>query len=126
MKIVDGGIEKGSDIIKYLCLGADLVAIGRPAIYGLGVNGSQGVSTVFEILKKELKTAMINGGFKNLKSFNQKRLILGKFKKISLEYDLKMKIKKNIMHYSCKRRIKRSERKKYTKGRWQTFNFLSN
>ncbi len=83
LKIVDGGIEKGSDIIKYLCLGADLVAIGRPAIYGLGVNGSQGVSTVFEILKKELKTAMINGGFKNLKSFNQKRLILGKFKNFS-------------------------------------------
>ena len=78
-------------------LRADLVAIGRPAIYGLGVNGSLGVSTVFEILKKELKTAMINGGFKNLKSFNQKRLILGKFK-ISLEYDLKMKIKKK--HYA--------------------------
>ncbi len=83
LKIVDGGIEKGSDIIKYLCLGADLVAIGRPAIYGLGLNGSSGVSTIFEILKKEFKTAMINGGFKNLKSFNQKRLILGKFKNFS-------------------------------------------
>ena len=83
LKIVDGGIEKGSDIIKYLCLGADLVAIGRPAIYGLGVNGSSGVSTIFEILKKEFKTAMINGRFKNLKSSNQKRLILGKFKNFS-------------------------------------------
>ena len=83
LKIVDGGIEKGSDIIKYLCLGADLVAIGRPVIYGLGVNGSLGVSSIFEILKKELYTSMINGGFKNLKSFNQNRLILGKFKNFS-------------------------------------------
>ena len=39
-----------------------------------------GVSKIFEILKNELKTAMINGGFNNLKSFNQDRLLLGKFK----------------------------------------------
>ena len=79
LKIVDGGIEKGSDIIKYLCLGANLVAIGRPAIYGLSLNGSAGVSKIFEILKNELLTAMINGGFKNVKSFNKQRLILKNF-----------------------------------------------
>ena len=77
--LVDGGIEKGSDIIKYLCLGANLVAIGRPAIYGLSLNGSAGVSRIFEILKNELTTAMINGGFKNVKSFNKQRLILKNF-----------------------------------------------
>jgi len=81
LKIVDGGIEKGTDIIKYLCLGSNLVALGRPIIYGLGVNGYKGVSKIFEILKNELKIAMINGGFKNIKSFNQSRLILNKFKK---------------------------------------------
>ena len=79
LKIVDGGIEKGSDIIKYLCLGANLVAIGRPAIYGLSINGGAGVSKIFEILKNELITAMINGGFKNVKSFNKQRLILKNF-----------------------------------------------
>ena len=71
--------KKGSDIIKYLCLGANLVAIGRPAIYGLSLNGSAGVSKIFEILKNELLTAMINGGFKNVKSFNKQRLILKNF-----------------------------------------------
>ena len=81
IKIVDGGVEKGTDIIKYLCLGSDFVAIGRPAIYGLGVSGNKGVSKIFDILKNELKTAMINGGFKNLKSFSENRLILNKFKK---------------------------------------------
>ena len=74
------GVEKGTDIIKYLCL-AQILPIGRPAIYGLGVSGNKGVSKIFDILKNELKTAMINGGFKNLKSFSENRLILNKFKK---------------------------------------------
>ena len=67
--------------MKYLCMGADLVAVGRPAIYGLSVNGNKGVSQVFDILKKELLVAMINGGFKDLNSFKKNRLILSKFSK---------------------------------------------
>ena len=74
--IVDGGVRRGSDIIKYLCLGADYVGIGRPAIYGLICGGSEGVRKVFEILNDELRTAMINGGFNNLKSFLKNRLII--------------------------------------------------
>ena len=62
--IVDGGIRKGSDIIKFLCLGADFVGIGRPAVHGLICNGSKGVSEIFKILNSELKTNIINGGFK--------------------------------------------------------------
>ena len=52
--IVDGG-GKGSDILKLLCLGADFVGIGRPAIYGLILNGSNGVKNIFNILNNELK-----------------------------------------------------------------------
>ena len=74
--IVDGGVRRGSDIIKYLCLGADYVGIGRPAIYGLICNGSEGVRKIFEILNEEMRTAMINAGFKNLKSFSKNRLII--------------------------------------------------
>lgn len=81
LKIVDGGVTRGTDIIKYLCLGANLVAVGRPAIFGLAVNGYRGVHKIFEILKDELKTAMINGGFKDLDSFSLDRLILKKFLK---------------------------------------------
>ena len=50
--IVDGGVRRGSDIIKYLCLGADLIGIGRPAVFGLALNGSEGVKDVFKILEK--------------------------------------------------------------------------
>lgn len=72
--IVDGGVEKGTDIIKYLCLGADMVAIGRAALYGLIVDGANGVNKIVNILNQELKTAMINGGFRSIRDFSKKRI----------------------------------------------------
>ena len=45
--IIDGGIRKGSDIIKYMCLGADFVAVGRPIIHGLVCNNRKGVKKIF-------------------------------------------------------------------------------
>lgn len=72
--IVDGGVRKGSDIIKYICLGADVVGIGRPAIYGLSIEGKNGVNRIFNILQSELETSMINGGFKNIKDMTFSRI----------------------------------------------------
>ncbi len=74
--IVDGGVRQGTDIIKYLCLGANFVGIGRPAIFGLIIDGQRGVERIFSILTQELKTAMLNGGFKTIKEMNYKRLDL--------------------------------------------------
>lgn len=74
--IVDGGVRKGTDIIKYMCLGANYVGIGRPAIYGLICEGSRGVSNIFNILEQEMISAMKNGGFASLKDFKLDRLIL--------------------------------------------------
>ena len=71
---VDGGVRKGSDIIKYLSAGADLVGIGRPAMYGLILEGSEGVRRIFNILENELSTAMINGGFSDLQQMKKDRL----------------------------------------------------
>ena len=72
--IVDGGVQKGSDIIKYLSLGADFVGIGRPAMYGLICDGFKGVNKIFNILNSEINSTMINGGFKDLSSFKKNRL----------------------------------------------------
>jgi (S)-2-hydroxy-acid oxidase len=55
---LDGGVRQGTDIFKALALGAKMVFIGRPAIYGLAVNGQKGVEDVIGILKKELDIAM--------------------------------------------------------------------
>jgi isopentenyl diphosphate isomerase/L-lactate dehydrogenase-like FMN-dependent dehydrogenase len=73
--IIDGAVRKGSDVIKYMCLGANFVAVGRPAMHGLICNGSKGVSDIFDILKSELISGMTNGGFSNIKSFKKDRII---------------------------------------------------
>ena len=56
--VVDGGIRRGTDIIKALALGADAVAIGRPQLYGLAAGGAGGVQRVVELLHAELDLAM--------------------------------------------------------------------
>ncbi|KAF2238318.1 putative mitochondrial cytochrome b2 [Viridothelium virens] len=56
--MVDGGIRRGTDVVKALCLGAKAVGIGRAPLWGLGVGGEKGVERVLEILKAETETAM--------------------------------------------------------------------
>jgi 4-hydroxymandelate oxidase len=56
--LVDGGIRRGTDILKGLAYGATAVLIGRPSLYGLAVNSSGGVRHVIEILRAELEAAM--------------------------------------------------------------------
>jgi 4-hydroxymandelate oxidase len=56
--LVDGGIRRGTDIVKAIALGADAVMIGRPYLYGLGIGGAEGVRRVIEILRVELEEAM--------------------------------------------------------------------
>jgi isopentenyl diphosphate isomerase/L-lactate dehydrogenase-like FMN-dependent dehydrogenase len=56
--LVDGGIRRGSDVVKALALGASAVMIGRPALWGLAVGGAAGVRRVFEILLAELDNAL--------------------------------------------------------------------
>lgn len=45
---VDGGIKRGTDVVKALCLGAKAVGVGRPALFGLGAGGPEGVARTFE------------------------------------------------------------------------------
>lgn len=56
--IVDGGVRRGTDVIKAIANGAAAVQIGRPYLWGLGVDGAAGVTRVVEILRKELELAM--------------------------------------------------------------------
>ncbi|KFA66307.1 hypothetical protein S40285_01866 [Stachybotrys chlorohalonatus IBT 40285] len=63
---VDGGIKRGTDVVKALCLGARAVGIGRAALFGLGAGGQAGVERVFEILSAETATCMRLLGAKNV------------------------------------------------------------
>ena len=56
--LVDGGIRRGTDVLKALACGATAVSIGRPYLYGLAVKGSEGVTGVVNILRNELEMAM--------------------------------------------------------------------
>lgn len=56
--IMDGGIQRGTDIVKAVALGADAVGIGKPFLYGLGAGGRDGVDKCFEILDREVRTTM--------------------------------------------------------------------
>lgn len=56
--LVDGGIKRGTDVVKALALGAKAVGVGRAALWGLGAGGVEGVQRVLEILRDETSTAM--------------------------------------------------------------------
>jgi 4-hydroxymandelate oxidase len=56
--ILDGGVRRGTDIVKAIALGAHAVAIGRPVLWGLTVAGEEGVTSVVEMLRSELDRAL--------------------------------------------------------------------
>jgi isopentenyl diphosphate isomerase/L-lactate dehydrogenase-like FMN-dependent dehydrogenase len=68
---LDGGIRRGTDILKALALGARAVLIGRPALWGLAVDGADGVQRVLEILQAELERAMKLAGCPTLASIDR-------------------------------------------------------
>jgi isopentenyl diphosphate isomerase/L-lactate dehydrogenase-like FMN-dependent dehydrogenase len=68
---MDGGIRRGTDILKALALGARAVLVGRPILWGLAVNGEEGARHVLEILRTELELAMALSGRTTLASIDQ-------------------------------------------------------
>jgi 4-hydroxymandelate oxidase len=60
--LLDGGVRRGTDILKALALGAQAVLVGRPILWGLGVGGQAGVEKVLAILCEELELAMMLSG----------------------------------------------------------------
>jgi 4-hydroxymandelate oxidase len=69
--LLDGGVRRGTDVLKALALGAQAVLIGRPYLWGLAVNGSAGVASVVEILRKELAIAMALCGRPSISSIDE-------------------------------------------------------
>jgi L-lactate dehydrogenase (cytochrome) len=65
--IVDGGIRRGSDIVKALALGANACAIGRPYLYGLAAAGQDGVAHVVHLLAEEMRRTLMLLGVSNIK-----------------------------------------------------------
>jgi (S)-2-hydroxy-acid oxidase len=72
---VDGGIRYGADIFKCLALGADFVFLGRPLIWANAVGGVDGQVKLLEILKQELRLAMILSGTASIGQINSSYVI---------------------------------------------------
>ena len=68
--LVDGGIRRGGDILKALCMGASAVLIGRAYAYGLMAEGHDGVAKAISILKADLERTMILLGCASLSELN--------------------------------------------------------
>ncbi len=73
--IFDGGIRTGTDMFKALSLGADIVSIGRPAIWGLILDGANGVSRILDFFYDEFKSAFALSGCTDINKLSNKNLL---------------------------------------------------
>jgi 4-hydroxymandelate oxidase len=69
--LVDGGIRRGTDVLKAMAFGANAVLIGRPYVYGLAVGGAAGAAAVIEIIRRELAQAMALTGRATIASIDR-------------------------------------------------------
>jgi len=69
--LVDGGVRRGTDVLKALALGADATLIGRPTLWALAADGAAGVKRALGLLREELRLAMALSGCKSLAEVNR-------------------------------------------------------
>jgi 4-hydroxymandelate oxidase len=72
--LLDGGIRRGTDAFKALALGADMVCIGRPYVWGLGSYGQEGVETAMTLIDQELRSAMQQAGATRIADLTPERV----------------------------------------------------
>jgi 4-hydroxymandelate oxidase len=68
---LDGGVRRGTDVLKALALGARGVFVGRPVLWGLAVDGAAGVERVLTLLRDELELAMTLAGRPTIASIDR-------------------------------------------------------
>ena len=71
--VLDGGIRRGSDVVKALALGARAVMIGRAYLWGLAANGQAGVENVLDILRGGIDSALLGLGRRSVRRADARR-----------------------------------------------------
>lgn len=72
--ICDGGVRRGSDIVKALALGATACSIGRPYLYGLAARGEAGVARTLRILRDELERTLALAGVPDIQTLARRHI----------------------------------------------------
>lgn len=75
--VLDGGVRRGTDVLKALALGARAVLIGRPVLYGLAAAGEDGVARVLEMLRQELVVDMMLCGLQDVGAISRELVVPG-------------------------------------------------
>ena len=75
--VVDGGIRRGSDVIKAIALGADACSVGRAYLYGLSAGGQAGVARAIELLRSEIERNMGLMGCRSIADLTPDHVISG-------------------------------------------------
>jgi len=73
--LLDGGVRRGTDVVKALALGATAVGIGKPMFFALAVGGEEGVVSLLEMLKREIEAAMALCGCKTVADITPKHIV---------------------------------------------------
>lgn len=74
--IFDSGIRRGIDVFKALALGATVIAVGRPALWGLITGGAPGVKSVYAHITEELRTAMMLSGVAKVTDIKRQHVVI--------------------------------------------------
>lgn len=74
--VMDGGIRRGSDVVKALALGARAVMIGRAYLWGLAANGEAGVGNVLDILRSGIDSALLGMGVSSIHELTPEHLVI--------------------------------------------------
>ncbi|MEQ4499910.1 pre-mycofactocin synthase MftD [Nocardioides kribbensis] len=74
--LMDGGVRRGSDVVKALALGARAVMIGRAYLWGLAANGEQGVGNVLDVLRSGIDSALLGMGLSSIDQLTPDLLVV--------------------------------------------------
>ena len=74
--LLDGGIRRGSDVVKALALGARAVMIGRAYLWGLGANGQAGVENVLDVLRGGIDSALLGLGLTSVRDLDRSCVLM--------------------------------------------------
>ena len=74
--LIDGGVRRGTDVLKAIALGAKACMIGRPYMYGLAAKGRRGVTQVLELLRNEIDLALALTGTSGLAALDRSSIVI--------------------------------------------------